>query len=131
MMPICPPRTDAGGFTLIEMLVVLSIAGLLAAMMAPRLGGRPDGVARGEAAARMEAAIASASRGARSTGGVSRLRPAAVVPGARLVEATFPSQGGEPSLLLYPDGSSSGGVIALEGRALLKVDWVTGVVSRD
>jgi prepilin-type N-terminal cleavage/methylation domain-containing protein len=116
------------GFTLIEMLVVLTVMGLVAMAAAQRIGRRPGSVERHEAEARLDAAIQAARREAGRTGTVRSIDPASLIPGATLA-AAIPASGSPPGLILiYPDGSSNGGMISTDGRPLASVDWLTAQV---
>jgi prepilin-type N-terminal cleavage/methylation domain-containing protein len=115
------------GFTLIEMLVVLTVLGLVAAVAAQRIGRRPESVLRHDAQARLQAAIQTARRESGRTGAVRAVDPAAIVEGAALT-AVLPG-GARPGLILvYPDGSSNGGLITAKGRPLATLDWLTAQV---
>jgi general secretion pathway protein H len=138
-----------GGFTLLELLVVLAIAGLDLTLEIPNVGrhvGRPE-----LAAAARE--LASELRLARSRA-ISENRPAVVVAdveaaafgspergtvrrlphGIGLAIATTTDQmaGGSGSIRFYPDGTSSGGGVALTHDGLryeVLVNWLNGGVS--
>jgi prepilin-type N-terminal cleavage/methylation domain-containing protein len=116
------------GFTLIEMLVVLTVLAFVAMVAAQRIGRRPESVIRNEAQARLDAAIQSARRESGRTGSVRTVQPAALIDGAALT-AALPSPGARAGLiLLYPDGSSNGGLVSVEGKPLASVDWLTAQV---
>jgi len=123
-MPISAPPIKAAGFTLIEMLVVLTIIGLVAAAAAVRLGGQPSGPARHRAVQTLRAAFAQARADASATGRSTAVRPETLVPEARLAAPAFAAPAGE--ILFYPDGSSSAGTVSVGGTAVLEVDWLTG-----
>lgn len=127
----------SAGFTLLEMLVVLAVLGLAAALVMSRpLGASPATQAR-TAAQRVAAAL----RGAR---GRAILADATVTvaldaPGHRLRLSDAAPLGlpravaltGTPVIRFAPDGSSSGGTIVLGGggvRQGVAVDWLTGRV---
>ena len=126
-MPTCPRPIEAErGFTLIEMLVVLTVLGLAAAVMATQSGGA-DRFARERSALAFRAAIDAARRDARSSGRPAIVRPAGIDDRARIAGAVFAHSG---MLAFYPDGSSSGGMIMLGDRPLLTIEWLTGEVRR-
>lgn len=139
------------GFTLIEMLVVLAILALVAALLPPLLEG-------GQARAELTAAsreLAAALRETRSlalreghseaflvdsTAGVFRAGPAParrVAPGLALaIVAPADGRTATPvgAIRFFADGSSSGGrLILLQGerRSYVTVDWLTGRVALD
>lgn len=121
-------RSAELGFTLIEMLVVLTVLALVAMVAAQRIGRRPDSVIRNEAQARLDAAIQAARREAGRTGSVRAVYPAGLIEGASLT-AALPSQGARAgTILLYPDGSSNGGLVSVAGKPLATVDWLTAQV---
>jgi general secretion pathway protein H len=142
-------RSDkAAGFTLLEMLVVLAILGLTAAMAVPLLS-------RGSEALRLETAsgeLAAALRVTRSAAIVRNTQTTLVIDvnrrtfgspvvaqrsfapniDAKLTYASgirsAPSDGG---FQFFPDGSSTGGdvTLSLRGKQVkLCVDWLTGTV---
>ena len=119
-MPISPPMNKADGFTLIEMLVVLTIVALVGALAATRM--RPTTAAYDQRVSRVRARLMEARAAAMTDG-----RPASVDIGALDgKDMTIQSEGGPP-LTFYPDGSASGGAVALAGKPILVVDWLTGL----
>lgn len=138
-MPIFPPPNSAArarrnldpataGFTLIEMLVVLTIIGLVAAVGASLMTQRPSYVARAQVAGRVRAAIAATIQAARQQGHGVGLDVARIVTpvGSLALQSAI---GDTQTLTCFPDGSTSGGTVALAGRPLIMVDWLTGAVT--
>ena len=119
-------RSAENGFTLIEMLVVLTVLGLVAMVAAQKIGRRPESVIRNEAEARLDSAVQAARREAGRTGSVRTVQPAALIEGASLAAALPSSNAG--LILLYPDGSSNGGVVSVAGKPLTSIDWLTAQV---
>jgi prepilin-type N-terminal cleavage/methylation domain-containing protein len=121
-------RTNDAGFTLIEMLVVLTIMGLLAGIAITNLAHRPAFVTRGQVRAQLERAAARAREKAIASGAAASIDLGAVAPGDTIVFA--PTLGDTHAApLFYPDGSSNGGDIAASGVALARIDWMTGRIS--
>jgi prepilin-type N-terminal cleavage/methylation domain-containing protein len=120
-----PPLAGARGFTLIEMLVVLTILGLVAVVAAQNIGRRPAGLIREEGEAKLDLALDTARREAARTGVAQSVNPAALIPGATLSGA-LPAAAPQGILLVYPDGSSNGGLVSANGRAVARIDWLTG-----
>jgi general secretion pathway protein H len=139
----------AKGFTLIEIIVVLALAGLLLALVPPRLSGAL-------AAAEIRSAareLASALRYARSRAvtrhaevvltvdterrryRVSDSRWRALPEDLRLTLTTARSERrarGIGSIRFYPDGTGTGGQIALGSgakRFVVDVSWLTGRIA--
>ena len=139
----------SSGFTLLELLVVLAIMGLIAALV---VGGRPGTSDTTDAKIGAEL-IASELRQARSravaTGrpvgfvldtatrrfGIDGLHPQALPAGLRLALLTGRSDvlaDDVGRIRFFPDGSSTGGRIAVESRSrklVVGVDWLSGRVA--
>lgn len=128
MTPICPPRSDtarSAGFTLFELLVVLAILSMLALIASPYLSRRSYYVERERIAGELRKRITDAQRGARLGGKPTIVSVAGIVDDARTL-AFEAALSRDARLILFPDGSSTGGHFALDGRPLLTVDWLTG-----
>jgi len=141
----------AAGFTLLELLVVLAILVLVAAVALPRLTGPSDGV-RLQSAVRDLLGALRLTRAAAITRNVEmalvidveqRTLQSPVVPPRRFeadiasqmkiaeAERATPSRGG---FRFFPDGSSTGGDIRfrLGGREMrVCVHWLTGQARQD
>lgn len=128
----------ANGFTLLEMLVVLAVAGLVSGLGWPRLQG---GLARAELG-QASAATAAALRGARAAA-LLRAGPVSVVviPASREIRvdgatpvnlAASVRVSADRTVRFFPDGSSTGGALVLRGRdGVQRIDIApaTGLVS--
>lgn len=142
-------RMDAAGFTLVELLVGLLVAALLAIMLPASLWRPDDATTVAKAAAEIEATLRRARAAA-----IAGNRPAVATfdlrTGRYAVDAAAPKALG-PALTLrmraanaeildegtarirfHPDGSSSGGRITITGgtsSSHISIDWLTGRVS--
>jgi general secretion pathway protein H len=137
------------GFTLLELLVVLTIMALVTAVSMPLLRGRQDGIeARREVTAlaselrraRLSALTNAAGAGIefdlerrtfRAAAGAARRLPDGM---AMTLETVRSQQAGGRAgrIWFYPDGSSTGGRVTLRDRGRLyriDIDWITGRVA--
>jgi len=116
------------GFTLVEMLVVLAIIGLVAAAglaLRPQSSGT---LGREKVGAKLAQVLANAQAQASANGQAIKLNlgTADLSP---CLSISSPL-GDADSITLYPDGSTSGGVIVLAGKPAWTLDWLTGALSR-
>lgn len=140
------PSDATAGFTLVEMLVVLAIMAVVAAIVSPGLAGnyrtRSLETVAGEITQQLRLSRTSAIAGARSKQVVVDLGTRVIRFGERNVVALpddvdmtvttgreTVSQG-RAALTFLPDGSASGMHISLQKRALtaqISVNWLTGL----
>lgn len=144
-----PPRDPRGGFTLLELLVVLAIAGLLLAAVPPLLSQALPGLELKSGARQLAAGLRFARDRALATrqetwvemdveqrevtvsGRDGRLRLSQDLNLSLIgadTERTDESRGG---IRFYPDGTSTGGRVILSHAHQgyqIDVDWLTGQV---
>jgi len=123
----CAATPAEAGFTLIEMLVVLTIVGLLAAVAMSNLSVRPAFVDRAKLRTGLSAAISAARQQASVSGTPKAINLAKLaIPGI----AYMPSIGdAHTPPVVFPDGSTNGGTVSVAGRPTVAIDWMTGQVS--
>ena len=143
----CERSQNRGGFTLVELLVVLAILGLMVGMTMPLLGNRVPRAALGAAAAEIRAALRGAGSQAVAEGRtvVFRGDPGAGYWVDRVYHPLSATRGsgnplrvavaGAGRVSFFAWGGSSGGLVWVEGpdgRREIAVDAVSGhaVVTR-
>lgn len=110
------------------MLVVLTVIGLLAAIMAPSAFRRPAYLTRERIAAELEQRVAHGLADAQASGGPVTIN---LKGKADADTPSFtPTIGGAQTPIVYPDGSSNGGTVSLAGRPLILIGWIDGKVRR-
>lgn len=147
--PLAGSPSPAAGFTLVELLVVLSIIGLMIAIAMPTLSRLTPGLrlnaAAQDVASRVKAARREAMQQNRAMAvtidldarqvRVGSARPIQLDPrlGISLLTAVSELQGaGVGSIRFFPDGTSTGGRVSLrdaDRRYDVVVAWLTGRVS--
>jgi general secretion pathway protein H len=147
--PAAPARAHRGGYTLIELTVVLAIIALIVALVAPRLFMPSSSGEIRRAASLIETASRMARADARMSGrdalvivdlqahtvevvprGQVRALPPSVGIEARVAEAEL--TGARAAIRFLPDGGATGGRFELEHgdmRGSVNVDWITGKVA--
>ena len=152
-------RSASGGFTLLELLVVLVIAGLLFSLGAPRVGKLYDSMQYREAVRELVSAAKNARRDAFATGqpmdllidtsgnryvlthqsqkvDLEEFEPLPATLDISVVYAVEVSpRPGLAAIRFYPAGGSSGGeikVIRPSGAGVqLTIDWLLGAVTQE
>jgi general secretion pathway protein H len=140
-------RTGDGGFTLLELLVTMTIAGLLVSVVAPRLLDTAAHARLRTAAERMAVTLREARATARRTVRADSIviDPAGKGYGAAGKDFLLPAgeavsfkpyferpEAENNALTFLPDGSSSGGTVVFThgvDSVRVDVDWLTGRVS--
>ena len=143
-----PRKTKHGGFTLLELLVVLVVMALAYGLVAPSLAALFDGPRLDDAARRLTGALREARGTAVAEGRTIRFQPLPDGHGWRfgsrignvdervvLSWRGAPAAGGPdgaPAILFFAAGGSGGGRLELATgtrRRLISVHWLTGRVA--
>ena len=109
--------SDAG-FTLVELLVVMSIMALLAVLLVPNLTSRANDGAASEARRLIDTLNAQ-----RLSAGAEQAQSTLLPEGARW-EAGFPESTAGPAF--HADGSANGGTIILADGKRVRISWIDG-----
>jgi len=140
----------AAGFTLIEMLVVLSILALVASLSMPLLSRGSEGVRLDTAVSELSAALRATRAAAIAashpmalmvdverrkfgSNAVPQRSFASDIEAKLTYAAVIHSGASEGGFQFFPDGSSTGGEITLSLRGRqekLCIDWLTGIVRK-
>jgi general secretion pathway protein H len=139
MSAIGEPAHPPGGFTLIEMLVVLAVLSLVLAILFPAVDKAMRGQAFAAAAYRVELGLRAARARAVGSGEPARFSAAADAHGfdagadsERIPDTSVLSVPGS-GVRFFPDGTANGGVVALRDGARERrwsVEGVTGRIER-
>ncbi len=142
-----PLSTGERGFTLLELLVTMTVAGLMMAVVAPRLLDTVAHARLKASAVRMSVALRETRAAARKsdepailsvdpTGkdyvSVGRTYPLPFGQTVKLQSFQEKQDGSAPIVRFLPDGSSSGGTLVFsngDDRIQVAVDWLTGRIS--
>ena len=124
-MPTSRPKSD-GGFTLIEMLMAITIIGILGTIAAYRLPAAARFGQRPRTAAMVRQILSDTRERALATGHKQEVHASDLSRGTVIA---ISGSDGTQSLTYYADGSASGGKILLRDRPLVAVDWLTGAVA--
>lgn len=124
-------RITQGGFTLVELLVTLTLLALMAAVALPNLNSllRPD---IDETTRRVALSIRDHRTAAMRSGKLVNLTAERLQPLLPAGTAIVSNELGERGLIFLPTGGSTGGRIVLaasDGRRAVSIDWLTGRVS--
>ncbi len=138
------------GFTLLEMMVVLTLAALMLALVPPFISGRGSAVelkasarelaaalrfTRGQAITRHRETVLTLDAGRRRYTVSGRQRPRSLPKG---IDITLIAARSEQiadkvaSIRFFPDGSATGGQITLSGgkqKYIVDINWLTGRVA--
>lgn len=120
-MPISKLFPEANGFTLIEMLVVLSIMSLAAVLFIGSAGGS-ESLEKRISIAALEQSIQSARHRA------VELNQIQSVETENIGHSFKPAIGSAKNLIFYTDGSSNGGVLTKDNRETIKIRWIDGMI---
>jgi prepilin-type N-terminal cleavage/methylation domain-containing protein len=124
-----PSRTERqAGFTLVELLAVIAVMGLLATLAVAQYGRAPTVSATAGGVLRAKALLEAARMDALSSSRVVTLGDDALSGGLRIVSGEGKATAASGPLTFYPDGSSSGALIMLHDRPVLRVEWISGFV---
>ncbi|MGH7076474.1 MAG: GspH/FimT family protein [Acetobacteraceae bacterium] len=133
---------SAGGFTLLEMLVVLVVLGLALAVIVGRMPRPGPGVTLGKAVRTVQGALRLARSEAIASdrpvavtfdpgGGTFRIAGAAAVRLPEGAAISAPPGGGVIRVAFAPDGSGAGGPVLLSAGSrteAIRIGWLTGRV---
>ena len=138
------------GFTLLEMMIVLTLAALMLALVPPFISGRTSAAelkatarelaaalkfARGQAITRHREAVLTLDTERRryTVSGQRRSRSLPKGIGINLITARSEQIADKvASIRFFPDGSATGGQIALSGKrqkSVVDINWLTGHVA--
>lgn len=131
------PRRGAGGFTLLETVVVVVVLGLMLTILAGFVPRRPARLELANAADTVAATLRLARARAIASGSPVTVRAAGnvlLVDGVArpLAGPAVLAMAGPPAIRFAPDGSASGGAVRVAGQLqamLVTVDWLTGRVA--
>ena len=126
-MTLTSSLTRASGFTLVEMLVVLTIVSLVLTLVVGAIGKRPSRSKRDIAVNLLRESFDAAKAASRRSGRPVEvpLRAAGPDGAPAAIRADLAPAG---RLLVFPDGSTNGGIVSVAGSPLATIDWFSGTV---